>query len=69
MLEDAQTLKIFDVFINSRESNVSAKEIIAGIFLEIPDVASFVALLVCLSESPTLLRISSRSETGVSGGP
>ena len=38
-------------------------------FLEIPDVASFVALMVFLSEALALLRISSRSETSVAGGP
>ena len=42
---------------------------IAEIFLEIPDVASFVALLVCLSKALALLKISSGSETGVAGGP
>ena len=47
---------------------VSAEEIIAEIFLEILDVASCVALLVCLSEALALLRISSGSETGVAGG-
>ena len=41
------------------------EEIIAEIF----DVASFVALLVYLSEALALLRISSGSETGVAGGP
>ena len=49
--------------------NVSIEEIIAGIFLEIPDVDSFAALMVCLSEALALLRISSRSEIGVAGGP
>ena len=38
-------------------------------FLEIPNVASFAALLVCLSEALALLKISSGSETGVVGGP
>ena len=49
--------------------NVSAEEIIAEISLEIPDVAYFAALEVCLSEALDLLRISSESETGVIGGP
>ena len=44
VLEDTQTLKFYDVFINSWELNVSIEEIIAGIFLEILDVASFAAL-------------------------
>ena len=44
VLEDTPTLKFSDVFINSWESNVSAEEIIAGISLEIPDVASFTTL-------------------------
>ena len=69
VLEDAQTLEFSDVFINSWELSVSAEEIIAEIFLEIPDVASFASLLVCLSEALTLLRISSRSKIGVVGGP
>ena len=41
VLEDAQTLEFSDVFINSWELSVSAEEIIAEIFLEIPDVAFF----------------------------
>ena len=69
VLEDAQTLEFSDVFINSRELSVSVEEIIAEIFLEIPNVASFAALLFCLSESLALLRISCGSETGVAGGP
>ena len=44
-------------------------EIIAGISLEIPNVASFASLEVYLSEPLALLRISSGSETGVTGGP
>ena len=48
---------------------VSAEEIIAEIFLEITDVASYAALLVCLSKALALLKISSGSETGVAGGP
>ena len=69
VLEDTQILKFSDVFINSQELNVSTEEIIAGIFLEIPNVASFAALLVFLSEALTLLRISSGSQTGVARGP
>ena len=65
VLEDAQTLEFSDVFINSWELSVSAEEIIAEIFLEILDIASFAALLVCLSEALALLRISSGFETGV----
>ena len=45
------------------------EEIIVEIFLEILDVASFAALLVFLSEALALLRVSSRSETGVTSGP
>ena len=41
----------------------------AGISLEILDVASFVALQVYLNEALALLKISSRFETGVAGGP
>ena len=37
--------------------------------LEIPDVASFAALVVYLSEAVALLRISSGFETSVVGGP
>ena len=48
---------------------VLAEEIISEIFLEIPDVASYVALLVCLSEALNLPRISSGSKTNVVGGP
>ena len=57
VLEDAQTLNFFDVFINSWELSVSAEEIIAEIFLEIPDVASFAALAVYLTEALTLLDV------------
>ena len=39
------------------------------ISIEIPDVAPLAALQVCLSETLAPLRISSRSETGVVGGP
>ena len=69
MLEDPPTLKFFDAFINSWESNVSKEEIIAGISLEIPDVASFATLEFCLSEALALLRISSGSKIGVASGP
>ena len=69
VLEDTQILKFSDVFINTRESNVSTEEIIAGIFLGILDVASFATLLVCLIEVLALLRISFGSEIGVAGGP
>ena len=69
VLEDTQTLKFSDVFINFCDLYVSTEEIIAEIFLEIPHVASFVELLVYLSEALTLLRISFGSETGVAGGP
>ena len=69
VLEDVQTLDFSDVSNNSRELRISTQEIIAEIFLEIPYVASFVALLVCLSEALALLRISSGSEIGVAGGP
>ena len=48
---------------------VSVEEIIVEIFLEIPDVAFCAALLVCLSKALAFLKISSRSETGVVGGP
>ena len=55
LLEDTQTLKFSDVFINSWESNVSTEEIIAGISLEIPDVSPFAGHEVCLSETLSLL--------------
>ena len=48
---------------------ILAEEIIAEIFLEIPDVAFSVALLVYLSKAIAFLKISSGSETGVAGGP
>ena len=38
-------------------------------FLEIPDVAFCVVLLVYLSKALAFLKISSGSETGVAGGP
>ena len=69
VLEDAQPLDFIDVSKNSREFRVSAEEIIAEIFLKIPDVDSFAALLVFLSEALALLRISFGSETGVASGP
>ena len=69
MLEDAQTLDFFDVSKNSWELRISAEEIIAEIFLEIPDVAFCAALLVCLSTALAFLKISSGSETSVVGGP
>ena len=48
--------------------NVSTEEIIKEISFKILDVASFAALEVCLSEALALLRISSGSETCVTGG-
>ena len=69
VLKDAQPLDFSDVSKNSWELRVSAEEIIAEIFLEIPDVAFFAALLVFLSEALALLRISFGYETGVAGGP
>ena len=69
VLEDAQALDFSDVSKNFWELKVSAEEISAKIFLEIPDVAFYVALLVCLSKSLAFLKISSGSETGVVGGP
>ena len=48
---------------------VSAEEIIAEIFIEIPDVASYAILFVYLSEALALFRISFGSEMGVVGGP
>ena len=69
VLEDAQTLGFFDVFINSSKLSISAEEIIAKKILEIPNVAFCLALLVCLSKSLAPLKISSGSQTGVAGGP
>ena len=69
MLEDAHLLYFSDVSKNSWELRFSAKEIIAEIFLEIPDVAFCAVLLVCLSKALTFLRISSVSENHVAGGP
>ena len=69
VLEDAQALDFSDVSKNFWELKVSIEEIIAVRFLEIPDVAFCAALLVCLSKSLAFLKIYSRSETGVAGGP
>ena len=69
VLEDAQALDFSDVSKDFWELKVSVEEISAKIFLEIPDVAFCAALLVCLSEALTLLKISSRFETCVNGGP
>ena len=69
MLEDTQPLDFSDVSKNSWELRFSAEEIIVEIFLEIPDVASYAALLVYLSEALDFLKISSGSKTGVPGGP
>ena len=49
VLEDAQALDFSDVSKNFWELRVSAEEITAERFLEIPDVAFCVALLICLS--------------------
>ena len=48
---------------------VSTEEIIVEAFLEIPNVASCAALLVCLSEALAVFKISSGSKSGVAGGP
>ena len=69
VLEDAQPLDFSDVSKNSWELRVSAEEIITERIVEIPDVAFCAALLVCLSKALDFLKISSRSETGVAGGP
>ena len=66
--EDAQALDFSDIK-NFWELRVSAEEITAERFLEIPNVVFYVALLVCLSKSLYFLKISSGSETGVAGGP
>ena len=63
VLEDAQALDFSNIK-NLWELRVSAER-----FLEIPNVAFFAALLVCLSEALALLKISSGFETGVVGGP
>ena len=69
MLEDSQPLDFFGVSKNFCELRVSAEEIIAKRFLEIPDVSFCAVLLVCLSKSLAFLKISFGSETGVAGGP
>ena len=56
VVEDAQPLDFSDVSKNSWELRVSAEEIIAEIFLEIPDVAFCAVLLVCLSKSLAFLK-------------
>ena len=68
VLEDAQALYFSDIK-NLWELRVSAEEITVEIFLEIPDVAFCAALLVYLSKALAFLKISSRSETDVAGGP
>ena len=69
VLEDAQTLKFSDVSKNSWELRVSAEEIIAERFGEIPDVAFCAVLLVYLSKALAFLKISFGSKTGVASGP
>ena len=69
LLEDAQPLYFSNVSKNSRELRVSAEEIIAERFLEIPNVSFCAALLVCLSKALAFLKISSGFETSVAGGP
>ena len=69
VLEDAQALDFSDVSKNFWELKFSAEEITAERFFEILDLAFCAALLVCLSKSLAFLKISSRSETGVVGGP
>ena len=69
VLEDAQALAFSYISKNSWELTVSTKEKSAERFLEIPDVAFCATLLVCLSKSLTLLKISSGSEIGVASGP
>ena len=69
VLEDAQTLDFSDVSKNSCDLRVSTEEIIVERFLEIPNVAFCVALLVCLSKALAFLKISSGYVTGVAGGP
>ena len=61
VIEDSKTLDFFDVSKNSWELRISAEEIIAEIFLQIPDVAFFATLLVWLSKSLAFLKISSGS--------
>ena len=69
VLEDAQALDFSDVSKKIWELRVSAEEITAERFFEIPDVVFCAALLVGLSKALTFLKISSGSETGVAGGP
>ena len=69
VLEDAQPLDFSDVSKNSWELRVSAEEIIAERFLEVPDVSFCAILLVYLSKPLAFLKISSGSETGPAGGP
>ena len=63
VLENAKTLNFSDISKNSWELRVSAER------FELPDVTFRAALLVCLSKALAFLKISSRYETGVSGGP
>ena len=69
VLEDAQALYFSYVSKNFWELKVLAEEITTKIFLEIPNVAFCAALLVYLSKALAFLKIYSRSETGVVGGP
>ena len=69
VLGDAQPLDFSDVSKNSWELRVSAEEIIAERFLEIPDVDFYAALIVYLSKALALLKISSGSEIAIAGGP
>ena len=69
VVEDAQPYFFFNGSKHSRGLRVSAKEKLADKFFEIHDVSFCVALLVCLSEALTFLKISSGFETGVAGGP
>ena len=69
VLVDAQALDFSDVSKNLWQLRVSAEEITVEIFLQIPDVVFYAVLLVYLSKSLAFLKISSRSETGVAGGP
>ena len=65
--------KFFGLLINFWELAASAEEDWNGglfdITTEIPNVAPLAALEVCLSEALALLKISSISETGVTGDP
>ena len=77
VLEDSSTLKFSNLLIKFWELDASIEQdwngglfdITIEIPLEIPDVAPLAALEVCLSEAIALLRISSGSKTGVTGGP